>query len=318
MNSHRWYTPWLLVAPAVVWTVVFALYPFINTIILSFTNTRPLVGGEFIGFANYAELWHDDMFWNAMVTTFIYVIICIPLLTILPLLLALLVEKKIPGISFFRTVAYFPVIASVVVVALIWSWMFDSRGLINQSLQWMGATSSPIPFLVDRWKLLGCAILLTVWKGLGYYMIVYLAALGNVDHDLHEAAALDGAGTFQRFRNVTIPGIRPAIVLIIALIAVSGMRIFSELYVLTNGTGGPGGEDSSLVMVIKQVGTGLSGQLGYASALSVVLFFLTLIPLTVIGWANNKDLRSGRRTRRGEGRARRAAAIQSATKETMA
>jgi len=84
MNSHRWYTPWLLVAPAVVWTVVFALYPFINTIILSFTNTRPLVGGEFIGFANYAELWHDDMFWNAMVTTFIYVIICIPLLTILP------------------------------------------------------------------------------------------------------------------------------------------------------------------------------------------------------------------------------------------
>ena len=149
-------------------------------------------------------------------------------------------------------------------------------------------------------------------------MIVYLAALGNVDHDLHEAAALDGAGTFQRFRNVTIPGIRPAMVLIIALIAVSGMRIFSELYVLTNGTGGPGGEDSSLVMIIKQVGTGLSGQLGYASALSVVLFFLTLIPLTVIGWANNKDLRSGRRTRRGEGRARRAAAIQSATKETMA
>ena len=164
----------------------------------------------------------------------------------------------------------------------------------------MGATSSPIPFLVDRWKLLGCAILLTVWKGLGYYMIVYLAALGNVDHDLHEAAALDGAGTFQRFRNVTIPGIRPAMVLIIALIAVSGMRIFSELYVLTNGTGGPGGEDSSLVMIIKQVGTGLSGQLGYASALSVVLFFLTLIPLTVIGWANNKDppIRTSDQTRR--------------------
>ena len=318
MNSHRWYTPWLLVAPAVVWTVVFALYPFINTIILSFTNTRPLVGGEFIGFDNYVELWHDDMFWNAMATTFIYVIVCIPLLTILPLLLALLVEKKIPGISFFRTVAYFPVIASVVVVALTWSWMFDSRGLINQSLQWMGVANSSIPFLVDRWKLLGCAILLTVWKGLGYYMIVYLAALGNVDHDLHEAAALDGASSFQRFRNVTIPGIRPAMVLIIALIAVSGMRIFSELYVLTNGTGGPGGEDSSLVMIIKQVGTGLSGQLGYASALSVVLFFLTLIPLATIGWANNKDLRSGRKPKRAGRRARRAAAVQAATKETMA
>ena len=107
-------------------------------------------------------------------------------------------------------------------------------------------------------------------------------------------------------------------VLIIALIAVSGMRIFSELYVLTNGTGGPGGEDSSLVMIIKQVGTGLSGQLGYASALSVVLFFLTLIPLATIGWANNKDLRSGRKPKQAGRRARRAAAVQATTKETMA
>lgn len=306
MNSHRRITPWLLVAPAVIWTCVFALYPFINTIVLSFTDARPLTGGSFVGLQNYRDLVSDDMFWNAMQVTFIYVIACIPLLTILPLLLALLVEKKIPGIAFFRTTAYFPVIASAVVVALIWGWLFDSRGLVNQSLQMMGLTDAAIPFLVDKWKLLACSIGLTVWKGMGYYMIVYLAALGNVDSSLHEAASIDGAGTFQRFRNVTIPGIRPAMVLIIALIAVSAMRIFSELYVLTNGTGGPGGEDSSLVMVIKQVGSGLSGQLGYASALSVVLFLLTLVPLAFIGWANYHQPRDRARSgRRGKGRTRR-------------
>ncbi len=293
-------TPWLLVAPAVIWTCVFALYPFINTIILSFTNARPLTGGTFVGLENYSALIHDDMFWSAMQVTFIYVIACVPLLTILPLLLALLVEKKIPGIAFFRTTAYFPVIASAVVVALIWSWLFDSRGLVNQSLQLMGLTDAAVPFLVDKWKLLACSIGLTVWKGLGYYMIVYLAALGNVDASLHEAASIDGAGTFQRFRNVTIPGIRAAMLLIVALIAVSGMRIFSELYVLTNGTGGPGGEDSSLVMIIKQVGSGLSGQLGYASALSVVLFLLTLIPLAFIGWANYRQPGGRRRRQRAK------------------
>lgn len=310
MRFHRWYTPWLLVGPAVIWTVVFALYPFINTIILSFTDARPLTGGTFIGLENYRNLLSDDMFWNALLTTFIYVIVCVPLLTVLPLLLALLVEKKIPGIAFFRTVAYFPVVASVVVVALIWSWMFDSQGLINQSLQWLGLAHDPIPFLVNRWELLGCAILLTVWKGLGYYMIVYLAALGNVDDDLHEAAALDGAGTLQRFVHVTMPGIRGAMILIVALVAVSGMRIFSELYVLTNGTGGPAGEDSSLVMIIKQVGGGLSGQLGYASALSVALFLLTLLPMAFIGLANYGPDRS---TRTGRGRRHRASAPTATT-----
>jgi multiple sugar transport system permease protein len=295
MRSHRWYTPWLLVAPAVIWTVVFALYPFVNTVILSFTNTRTLTGGTWVGLENYARMLEDEQFRNAMLTTFIYVVACVPLLTLLPLLVALLVHKQLPGIAFFRTTAYFPVIASVVAVALIWSWLFDSRGIINEALQWLGITDTAVPFLVDRWLLLAVAISLTVWRGLGYYMVVYLAALANVSDELHEAAALDGANGFRRFLHVTIPGVRGAMILIMALIAVSAMRIFSELYMLTNGTGGPGGEDSSLVMVIRQFGTGLSGQLGYSSALSVVLFFLTLIPLAFLGWINNSGDRTSRR-----------------------
>lgn len=294
MRTFRAYTPWLLVAPAVIWVIVFGLFPFFNTVVLSFTDARPLTGGEFIGVDNYTRLWSDPLFWNAATTTFIYVIVCVPLLTFLPLLVALLMQKKIPFISAFRTLAYFPVIASAVVVALIWRWLFDSRGIINQALQFVGITERSIPFLIDRWTLLGASILLTVWMGLGYYMVLYLAALAAVDPELHAAAAIDGANGPQRFRYVTIPGVRAAMLLVSALIAVSAMRIFSELYVLTNGTGGPGGENISIVMLVRQVGAGLNGQLGYASAVSVVLFFLTLFPLLGIAWMNNRSEEAAR------------------------
>lgn len=288
MRSHKWYTPWLLVAPAVIWVLVFGLWPFFNTVFLSFTNSRPLRTGEFIGIDNYARIFQDELFGYAITTSLIYVVICVPLLTILPLLLALLVEKVIPGIAFFRTTFYFPVIASVVVVALIWTWMFDSRGVINQTLQAFGLLDKPVAFLVDRWWLLLCAILLTVWKGLGYYMVVYLAALGSVGKELHEAAMLDGAGTFRRFLSVTLPGVRGAVLLISALVAVSAIRVFTELHVLSNGTGGPGGQDLSIVMLIRQVGQGLNGNVGYASALSVALFLIALLPLVAIAWMNRE------------------------------
>ncbi|MBO0982083.1 carbohydrate ABC transporter permease [Microbacterium sp. SD291] len=282
MKSHRWFTPWLLIGPAILWVLVFSLWPFINTVMLSFTDARPLRPANPVGLAQYERLLTDEQFQYALLTCLIYVVVCVPLLTVLPLLLALLVEKNIPGIAVFRTTFYFPVIASVVVVALIWSWLFDSKGVINQALEWMGIVDQPIAFLVDRWWLLGCAILLTVWKGVGYYMVVYLAALGNTGKELHEAAMLDGAGSFRRFLSVTIPSVRGAMLLISVLIAVSAMRVFTELDILSNGTGGPGGYDMSIVMLIRQVGSGLNGNLGYAAAISVVLFLLTLIPLVAI------------------------------------
>ncbi|MFD5214404.1 carbohydrate ABC transporter permease [Microbacterium sp. NPDC058345] len=288
MRSHRWFTPWLLVGPAVVWVLVFSLWPFLNTVVLSFTDARPLRAVQPVGFAQYERLLQDEQFGYALITCLIYVVVCVPLLTILPLLLALLVEKNVPGIAVFRTTFYFPVIASVVVVALIWSWLFDSRGVINEALQWMGLTDKPVAFLVDRWWLLACAILLTVWKGLGYYMVVYLAALGNVGKELHEAAMLDGAGSFRRFLSVTIPSVRGAMLLISVLIAVSAMRVFTELDILSNGTGGPGGYDMSIVMLIRRVGSGLNGNLGYAAAISVALFLLTLLPLIVIAFMNRE------------------------------
>ncbi|MBM7824325.1 multiple sugar transport system permease protein [Arcanobacterium pluranimalium] len=308
MKFQRWYTPYLLLAPALIWVAVFAIWPFLNTVYLAFTDARPLRTPHFIGFDNFTQLFSDERFIYALVTSLLYVVLCVPLLTFLPLLLALLVEKKVPGISLFRTTYYFPVIASVVVVGIIWSWLFDSRGIINESLQFIGITDAPIDFLIDRWLIIISAASLTIWKGLGYYMVVYLAALGNVSKELYEAAALDGAGWWRRFWSVTVPGVRGAMMLVSALITVAAMRVFSEIYVLTNGSGGPGGKSQSMVMLIQQTGKGLNGNLGYASAISVVLFALTIIPLLFVLYINQgEEIRETLRIRKTAKLARRTA-----------
>jgi putative chitobiose transport system permease protein len=282
MRRQRWFTPWLLLLPAGVWLLAFNVWPSVNTVVLSFTNAKLLGGGHFTGLANATRVLTDEQLGVALVNSIVYMVVCLPLLTVLPLLLAVLVEKRLPGITFFRTAFYTPVIASAVVVALVWGWLLSERGLVNGLAQQLRFLSGPLPFLTDRWLLLLSAISLTVWKGLGYYMVIYLSALGNVGRELHEAAAVDGAGPVRRFLAVTVPGVRNTMLLISILIAVSALRVFSELYVLSGGTGGPGGRDMSLVMLIQMYGRGFSGQLGYASMLSLVLFAVTVGPMLLL------------------------------------
>lgn len=302
MKQQRWFTPYLLVLPGVIWVLVFALWPFVNTILLSFTDARPMRAASPVGLDNYVRMFSDERFGYALTTSLVYALVCVPLLTLLPLLLAMLVYTKIPFIGFFRTTFYFPVIASAVVVAIVWEFLFSGTGTVNEALKFFGLSDRPIEFLSDRWLLIGCAIGLTVWKGLGYYMVVYLAALGSIGRELHEAAAMDGAGTMRRFWSVTIPGVRGPMLLVAVLVCASAMRVFTELYVLSNGSGGPGGRAMSMVMLIQNMGKGLNGQIGYASAISIALFLLTLIPLLIIGIVNNseqlKEIWTQRATRR--------------------
>ncbi|MFJ8667530.1 carbohydrate ABC transporter permease [Streptomyces sp. NPDC093600] len=290
MTHRRWFTPWLLAGPAVVWLAVFNLWPAVNTVILSFTNAKPLGGGHFTGLDNYERALNDEQLIDALINSIVYLLVCLPLLTLLPLLLALLVEKKLPGITFFRTAFYTPVVASAVVVALIWGWVLDERGLLNGLLGQLGLADRPVSFLTDRWLLLFSAIALTVWKGLGYYMVIYLSALGNVGRELHEAAAVDGASAVRRFWHVTLPGVRPAMMLVSVLISVSALRVFSELYVLSDGTGGPGGRDMSVVMLIQMYSRGFTGHIGYASALSLLLFLITVGPMLLLARLNRKGV----------------------------
>jgi multiple sugar transport system permease protein len=292
MTHERRLTPWLLLLPAIMWLLVFNVWPSINTVVLAFTNAKALGGGHFVGFANFSRMLDDRQLADALVNSIVYMVVCLPFLTVVPLLMAVLVEKKLPGIAFFRTAFYTPVVASAVVVALIWSWLLADRGLVNGLAQQLGVLKAPLPFLTDRWLLLLSAVSLTVWKGLGYYMVIYLSALGNVSRELHEAAAVDGAGPVRRFFAVTVPGVRNTMLLVSILISVWALRVFSELYVLSGGNGGPGGRDSSVVMLIQMYSQGFTGQLGYASALSLVLFVVTIGPMLLLLWLNRKAARS--------------------------
>ena len=274
IKSQSTIAPWLFVAPAVILTLVFAFFPFINTIRLSFTDSTLLRPGKFVGLGSYREVLSDPMLRNALINSTIYAVCMAPAMVILPLILAVLVNKKTRIMSFFRVCFYIPAVAGSVISGLIFTNLLSARGLINavfQALQWI---SEPIPFLQGRWLLLFSAMLITVWGGLGYYMVIYLAALANIDASLYEAASIDGAGPIRQFFSVTIPGCRMTMVLILLLSSVAAFRVFNEIYILTGGTGGIGGKDMTMTMLIMREGTGLTARTGYASALSIIMFFI--------------------------------------------
>ncbi|MFD4158307.1 carbohydrate ABC transporter permease [Streptomyces hydrogenans] len=276
MTGRRWYAPWLFLAPALAVAVTFFLIPFGNTVVLSFTDASTLGGGHFTGLDNYRRLLSDDAFWLSLRNTALYVVVVVPLMVVLPLLVAVLVQRRIAGIGFFRAVFYSPVVASMVVAGLIWSWLLSSDGLVNSLLRALHLVAEPLPFLTDSRLLLFSAMAMTVWKGLGYYMVVYLAALANVPRSLLEAAEVDGAGPVRRFTSVTVPLLRPTMVLVATLSAIASAKVFAEVYTLSDGSAGPGGEARTLVYTIREAGLGLGGEAGYASAMSLALFLGTL------------------------------------------
>ncbi|MFJ9894335.1 carbohydrate ABC transporter permease [Streptomyces sp. NPDC091280] len=275
---RRWWLPWLWTAPAIVCAAVFGVFPFLNTVLLSFTDAKPLGGAAgFVGLSNYTRMLDDPDFWLATRNSVLYAVIVVPLMVLLPLLLAVLVEKNLPGIGFFRSAFYTPVLASSVVVGLSWQWLLADDGLVNTWLEKAHVIRSAIPFLSDSWLILLSAMGLTLWKGLGWYMVFYLAALGNVPKELHEAASMDGAGAARRFWHITVPGVRQAMMLVGTLTGIGSLRVFTEIYMLGSSTGGPGGADRTLPFYIRDVGLDpITGNAGYGSAVSVALFVLTL------------------------------------------
>lgn len=273
-----WWMPLLWIAPTVVVIVTFGIFPFLNTIALSFTDARPLGGGgAWVGLENYRRLLSDDTFWLATRNSIVYALVAVPLLVVLPLMIAQLVYRKIPGVGFFRTAFYAPVVASMVAVALVWQNLLSERGPVNTALSKLGVISSAIPFLSDSTLLLMSAIALTVWKGLGWYMIFYLAALASVPQELYEAAELDGAGVVRKFIHITVPGVRLTMLLVAIMSGIGSLRVFTEIYVLGGATGGPGGQVRTLPFYIRDTALDpIAGNAGYGAAVSVALFLLTV------------------------------------------
>ncbi|BCQ02177.1 sugar ABC transporter permease [Cutibacterium avidum] len=272
------WVPYLWVGVPLLLVIYFYVYPFFNTLRLSFTDTTPLgEGGNWVGLENYSTIFADSSFWTAVLNSVVYALIVVPAMTMLPLLLGVLVKEHVPGIGVFRTLYYLPAISSLVVIALAWGAILRDNGLVNNFLVGSGLVNSPVPFLTGRWWLIISSCLITLWSGVPYYMLMYLTALANIDKSLYEAAAMDGAGAVRTFFTVTVPGVRIMMAFVATLSMIGCLKIFTEVQLLSNGTGGVGGRSSTLTMYIRDIGLDPAyGSLGEGSAAAVFLFVMTV------------------------------------------
>jgi len=272
MKYYSKYTPYLFLLPALAVLLVFFFIPFIQTILLSFKDySNSIYDPSFVGLENYVQLFKSSVFYQVLGNTFLYLFIAVPFLVIFPLFLAILINQKIRLVTTYKLLIYFPVIVSIVVAAIAFKWLYAGEGILNYFISLFNL--EPVGWLTDtRFALLSVAFV-TVWKGVGYYMMIYLASLMSVPQELYEACEVDGAGFFRKHLTVTIPQIMPTIALVTIISSISALKVFAEIYVMTKG--GPLNSSKTIVYYIYERAFE-NLDLGYASALSVVLLIIVM------------------------------------------
>ena len=273
MNYYKKYTPYLFLLPAAAVLIVFFFIPFFQTFGLSFFDySSSIYNPTFNGLDNYAKLFKEPIFYKVMFNTFMYLVIAVPFLVTFPLFLAILINQKIRGITLYKILLYLPVIVSIVVAAIAFKWLYAGQGILNYAFSLINLP--PINWLIDtNWALFSVAVV-TIWKGIGYYMMIYLASLMSVPQELYEACDIDGANFLTKHLTVTIPHIMPTIALVSTISTISAMKVFAEIYVMTKG--GPLDSTKTIVYYIYERAFE-NLDLGYASALAVVLLIIVMI-----------------------------------------
>lgn len=280
-TEHRWALAF--VAAPILGFLLFTLYPICFAVYASLTSWNGLGPMTFVGFDNYVTLFGDEYFRISLYNTFFYMI-GIPIGLALSLLLALALNRKIPGRTAFRTIYYVPVISSLAAIAIVWQFAYNGDfGLINQVLAWFGIEGPD--WLQNTATVKPAIIIMAIWKGLGYSMLLYLAAIQGVPASLHEAAALDGANAFQRLRNITLPMVRPVTFFLVVTNIIAGSQIFTEINIMTPA-GGPEFSSASIVWYIVRKAFKYQ-QMGYATAMSIVLGVLVFV-ITFIQFRLNR------------------------------
>nr|WP_225938483.1 sugar ABC transporter permease [Leptothermofonsia sichuanensis] len=282
-DRDRWLyrlTPYLFLLPALVMLGLTVFYPAIQAFFLSFTQyeydlTQPPV---WIGFKNFQRLLIDPVFWQTLRNTLLYLVCVVPILVSLPLGLAILVNQKLRGIHWFRVAYYIPVVISMVVAGIAWKWLYAENGLLNQLLRWVGVTQAGVPWLTSPQLSIFSVMAVTVWKGVGYYMVIYLAGLQAIPPDLYEAAAIDGSDGMKKHWDITVPLMRPYLLLVAVISAISATKVFEEVYIMTQG--GPRNSSKTLVYyVYEQAFQNL--EMSYACTIGLVMF-LGILGLSVL------------------------------------
>lgn len=275
---------WSFILPNFIGFGVLTLVPIVILFYMAFTNWNVFGKADFIGFANFTRLMGDGSFRISVVNTLYYSVMHIPLTIVVSLGLALLLNNKLRGVAFFRTAAFFPYITSIVAIAVVWNLLFSPEyGPINEFLKFIGIQNPPGWLTSPEWAM-PAVVIVSTWRDMGYYMILFLAGLQTVPRELHEAARMDGANTWQRFTNVTLPSLRPTMFFVTVMLTINSFKIFDLILVMTDG--GPGQATSVMSQFIYRKGFEES-QFGYASAASVVLFFMCII-VTIVQFLWNK------------------------------
>ncbi|CCY74389.1 putative uncharacterized protein [Brachyspira sp. CAG:700] len=277
--------PWLFIAPALIFILCFSIYPLIETIYLSFMTTRR---GDivFAGLQNFKRLLSDQYFYTSLKNSLIYLIIQVPIMTLLAILLAMSLHNGITKLKgLFRTIYFIPFIVESVAYSLIFVLLFQERGVINFLLSIINI--SPVMWLTQTWPARFLIMLIMTWRWTGYNMIIILAGLQSIPNDYYEAATIDGANAFHKFVNITIPMLKPVILFSTILSTIGTLNLFTEPYLLTNG--GPNNSTISLGLYIYRQAF-QSINLTYAATISVAI-------LVIVGVLSRLQMKVGENTK---------------------
>lgn len=284
-SSARWRSPlraqrragWLLVAPALSHVVFWIALPVVAALVLSFTDYSILRSTSFVGLDNYIEIWNDDVFRKATWNTIVYSFFTVPVAMAIAVVFAVFLNQKLRGRTFYRTALFLPHVTATVAISMVWLWMFNPQyGLLNAILSFFGVPSQT--WLANPNLALWSVIIVGIWQGIGIKMLIYLAALQNIDETLYEAASIDGASRIQQFFKITLPMLRPATFFVFVISVIGAFQVFEVVYVLTSG----GPANATTMMTYEVYRSAFQDfRMGMASAQSVVLFVFLLV-LTLI------------------------------------
>ncbi|MBS1898874.1 MAG: sugar ABC transporter permease [Actinobacteria bacterium] len=276
-TQGKWWIPWVFLAPALLLFLVFRYIPMVQAVSMSVENVRPYLGNEFVGLANYQTILSSTDFRDATINTLVLALGQTAGSLGVGFLLALLLEGQTRKLSFLRSAAFLPVVVPMAVIAELWRIMYypAADGFLNSIIGFVGL--GPSEYINDPSTAMGSIMVMGIWRGAPYDMMIILAGLAGIDRGLYEAATVDGANRWQRILHVTLPGLRPVFTILFILAAVRGFRVFTEVFLMTNG--GPNGATEVVMTLLYKLGLE-QGKLGVGSAGAVLLFLATLV-LTV-------------------------------------
>lgn len=280
LNNQK-FAGWIFILPALIGTLIFIVIPVICSFGLSFCKWDLINPVQFAGLDNYKEIFSESLFFKILLNTIVFAVSTSVFGVIIPLILACILNSKIRGAEFFKTAYFLPFITPMIVIGIIWEWIFDPNigflaNAFNLHINWLYDTNFAMPAL----------IIVSVWKLIGYNMIIFLASLSGISNSMFEAAKIDGANAYQTFKNVTVPLLSPAIFFVVIITAISSFQVFDLIYLMTQG----GPLDSTNVLVYAIYKNAFEYfNVGKASAIAYVLFLIILV-LTLIQWSFRKKM----------------------------